>query len=187
MTLARAALSQPEAVKAMKAYRFILAGLGAAGALVAAILFFNQGSSPRIEGEILQVRTLGMDQNSSVAIVDFKGENTAKYPLIVGSRFLVVTDSNGRVHEGDTTSVYDLEKLFQYFPALGAAGNEPVIDKTRLEPGDKIQGMIAARFEIPKHELDMRRQITVRIVDVGDSVSEIAQENQAAASAGEAK
>lgn len=165
----------------MKAYRFILAGLGAAAAIVAVILFFNQGSSPRIEGEILRVRTLGMDQNSSVAIVDFKGRNSAKYPMVIGKRLLLVTDANGREHQGDTTAVYDLEKLFQYFPALGAAENEPVIDKTRLQPGDPIQGMIAARFEIPKHELDLRRQLTVRIIDVGDAVSEITQRNEAAA------
>lgn len=171
----------------MKGYQFLLAGLGVAAAMVAVILFFNRGSSPRIEGEILQVRTLGMDQNSSVAIVDFKGENTAKYPMIIGGRFLVVTDSKGRELVGDTTTVYDLERLFKYFPALGPAANEPVVDKTRLEPGDKIQGMIAARFEIPKHELDMRQKITVRIIDVDDAVSEITQENQAAASAGEAK
>lgn len=171
----------------MKAYQFILAGLGAAAALVAVILFFNQGSSPRIEGEILQVRTLGMDQNSSVAIVDFKGSNTARYPMVIGKRLLLVTDANGREHEGDTTAVYDLEKLFQYFPALGAAENKPVIDKTRLEPGDPIQGMIAARFEIPKHELDMRRQLTVRIIDVGDAVSEITQQNEAAAGGEETK
>ena len=165
----------------MKAYQFILAGLGAAAAVVAVILFFNQGSSPRVEGEILQVRTLGMDQESSVAIVDFKGENTAKYPMIIGKRVLLVTDANGGEHVGDTTTVYDLERLFKYFPALGPAANEPVVDKTRLEPGDKIQGMIAARFEIPKHELDMRRQLTVRIIDVGDAVSEITQQNEMAA------
>lgn len=171
----------------MKAYQFILAGLGAAAAIVAVVLFFNQGSSPRIEGEILQVRTLGMDQNSSVAIVDFKGSNTARYPMIIGKRLLLVTGANGQQHEGDTTAVYDLEKLFQYFPALGVAENKPVIDKTRLEPGDPIQGMIAARFEIPKHELDMRRQLTVRIIDVGDAVSEITQQNEAAGGGREAK
>jgi hypothetical protein len=47
--------------------------------------------------------------------------------------------------------------------------------------------LIAARFEIPKHELDMRRQLTVRIIDVGDSVSEIMQHNESAAPGEEAK
>ena len=107
--------------------------------------------------------------------------------MVIGKRLLLVTDANGREHEGDTTAVYDLEKLFKFFPALGAAENKPVIDKTRLEPGDPIQGMIAARFEIPKHELDMRRQITVRIIDVGDAISEITQVNEAAPGGGETK
>lgn len=171
----------------MQPAKFILAGLAATAAFVAVVLYVNQDTSPHIEGEILQVRTLGMDENSSVAIVDFKGTNAGSYPLVIARRVLAATTSTGREVEGETIAKFDLEKLFEYFPALGPAENEAVLDKTRLQPEEAIQGMVAARFEIPKHELDTRRQITLRIVDAGDSVSEITQRNEAVAHEGEAQ
>jgi hypothetical protein len=154
-----------------------LAGLGAglvvAAALVVLILFIQQGSTPRLAGEITSVRTLGMDESSSVAIVDFHFTNSSKYPFVVGSSGISVVDSKGGVRQGQVISAAHLHELFDLFPALGRIMGEPLIDKTKIPPGGTATVMLAARFEMSKPDLDARKKITVSIADVDGPVSEL--------------
>ena len=146
--------------------RTILGG-GLLGALVVAglIIGYNWGATPRLKGTITGVRTLGMDGSSSVAIVNFEAENSSTYELWINRRELAIVDQAGSPVEGRILSVFDIQQLFKYFPALGGMRDEPLIDNQHLAPGDSIRGLVAARFEIPKHELDMRQQLVFRTVD----------------------
>jgi hypothetical protein len=76
-------------------------------------------------------------------------------------------------HEGSTISAADLKMLFQYFPALGSMENEPLIDRVRVEPGRPLRGIVAARFGMPKHRLDARQGLILRIRDVDGGISEL--------------
>ena len=83
----------------MKLYQFILAGFVGAGLLVAAVYWIARGKTARVEGSITEVRTLGMDRNSAVAIVDFEFTNRSKALVMIGDRDLVVIDQDESVHE----------------------------------------------------------------------------------------
>ena len=146
--------------------RTILAG-GLLGGLVVAGLFigYNWGATPRLRGTITGVRTLGMDGSSSVAIVNFEASNSSNYELWINRRELAIIDQAGNPLEGRILSVFDIQQLFKYFPALGGMRDEPLIDNQHLVPGDSVRGLVAARFEVPKHELDMRRELVFRTVD----------------------
>ncbi len=157
----------------MKLYQFILAGFVGAGLLVAAVYWIARGKTARVEGSITEVRTLGMDRNSAVAIVDFEFTNRSKALVMIGDRDLVVIDQDESVHEGYTLKTSDLRQLFRYFPALGQIKHEPVVDRTKIPSGESLRGMVGARFEIPKHELDLRREIIFRVTDVDGAVSEL--------------
>ena len=167
----------------MKLYQFILAGLVGAGLLVAAVYWIARGKTARVEGSITEVRTLGMDRNSSVAIVDFEFTNYSDALVMIGDRDLIVVDQDGIVHESYTLKTSDLRQLFRYFPALGQIKHEPVVDRTKIPSGESLRGMVAARFEIPKHELDLRREIIFRITDVDGAVSELSLESDQSSSA----
>ena len=167
----------------MKLYQFILAGLVGAGLLVAAVYWIARGKTARVEGSITEVRTLGMDRNSAVAIVDFEFTNYSEALVMIGDRDLIVVDQDGSVHESYTLKTSDLRQLFRYFPALGQIKHEPVVDRTKIPSGESLRGMVAARFEIPKHELDLRREIIFRIIDVDGAVSELSLESDQPSSA----
>jgi hypothetical protein len=151
----------------------IIAGLLGALLLAGGIVLFNRDTAPRLDGAITQVRTLGMDQNSSAAIVNFDAVNGSNNLLIVARRDLFAIDQHGMERSSSTISASDLEYLFKLYPALGGMGFEPLVDRVRVEPGGPLRGILAARFEIPKHELDQRQAIIFRIEDVDGKQSEL--------------
>jgi len=159
----------------MKFYQFILAGLAGAALIAGLGFLFSRGQAARLEGSITNVRTLGMDQNSSVALVDFEAVNPSQVLMIVGRRELAVVDEQGLTREGSTISAADLKSLFQYFPALGAMESDPMIDRVRVEPGQMVSGMVAARFSIPKHQLDASQDLVLRVHEVDGGISELRQ------------
>jgi len=153
----------------------IIVGFGLLGALVVAgsILFYNRGAKPTIEGRITQVRTLAMDQENSVAIVNFLAENTSDRVLIINRRELEVIDGNDNRHVGMTISAPDIAELFKYFKALGGMGDAPLVPRLEVAPGDEIRGLMAARFPVPKHELDARKTIKIKVSNIRGRTSEI--------------
>lgn len=151
----------------------IISGLLGALILAGGVVLFNRDTAPRLDGEITQVRTLGMDQNSSVAIVNFDAVNGSDNLLIIGRRDLVVVDKYGLERPGSTISVTDLKYLFDLYPALGGMGFEPLVDRVRVEPGEPLRGILAARFDMAKHDLDQRQAIIFRIEDVDGKQSDV--------------
>ena len=114
----------------MKFYQFALAGLG--GALVVVGLIYLGGASRMavLDGEITQVRTLGVERTASVAIVDFRATNRSDVLFQAGDRKVVVVGEHGGRFDGTISSSFDMKQLFKYFPALGTMSHEP------LHPGD---------------------------------------------------
>lgn len=151
----------------------VIGGLIGAALLTGGLFFYNRDAVPRLDGQITQVRTLGMDQQSSVAIVNFDAVNGSDNLLIIARRELFVIDKAGNRLSGSTISVSDLQYLFKLYPALGGMGFEPLVDRVRVEPGQPVRGILAARFDIPKHELDQRQAIIFQIGDVDTKQSEL--------------
>lgn len=154
-----------------------LIGLGAGMAVVAAFLVFvvwiQKGATPHLAGAITNVRTLGMDESSSVAIVDLRFTNDSDHPFVVGSTSMSVVDATGAAHDGQVIAADYIGQLFQLFPALGVRVGEPVIFKTRIRAHASFVGVLAARFEVPKADLDGRQKLTLSIGDVDGAVSQI--------------
>jgi hypothetical protein len=155
----------------MKPYQFVLAGLLGAGALLWFALQMSDRRTAQLEGGITQVRTLAMDERSSVAIVDFEASNPSIVEMMIGDRTLRIKNERGVPYEGRTIGAVDIKELFQYFPALGEMKNEPLIKRVRVPASESVSGLVAARFEIPKHELDLRQELTLEITDIDGSVS----------------
>jgi hypothetical protein len=57
-------------------------------------------------------------------------------------------------------------------------GFEPLVDRVRVETGGPLRGILAARFDMPKHELDQRRAIIFRIEDVDGKQSDLRLESE---------
>ncbi len=151
-----------------------LAGAALVTGIVAVVLYSARGGRMELKGEVLRVRTVSIDENSSAAVVDFRFTNTAGYPWVVRSVEVLLTGAGGELIEGSTIADEDAARLFEYFPLLGQKYNPSLLIRTRIGPRQTEDRMIAARFEVPERELQTRRGLRVRIEDVDGAVSEIA-------------
>jgi hypothetical protein len=154
---------------------FVLLGVALAGAGVAWVFYAQRGAHLVLQGSVSKVRTVATDENSSVAIVDFRFVNVADYLWMVRKVDVSVTDAQGYTVPGSTVSEVDAARLFEYFPLLGQKYNDSLIARTRLEPHRTLDRMIAAKFEIPEAQLQARKGLRIRIEDVDGAVSEIAE------------
>lgn len=142
--------------------RILTFGLLGAGLVAGAIYFYNEGATAALAGDVTEVRTLAMDEASSVAVVNFKGMNTSDRSVFIHQREVTIFDESGAAHVGLPVHVSDLQSLFQYFPILGGMKDAPLLPRTEIEPGAELRGLVAARFNLPKHELDARKSLVVK-------------------------
>ena len=144
------------------------------------VLFYLAGTSQmaRLTGTITKVRTLGVESTAAVAIVDFRATNKSKVLFMSGDRRVIVIGRHGTKYDGEISSSFNLKQLFRYFPALGAMTHEPYIKGIRLKPDQSVVGMLAARFDISKTDLDMRQEIILELYDSDGSLTELRMATQ---------
>jgi hypothetical protein len=142
---------------------------------VAGILYLQRGAHVELKGAILKVRTMGMDDNSSLAVVDFRFANPSDVPFVVRSVDVSATGADKQNYTSTPVPEVDAKRIFEYYPILGPKFNASLIT------GDKIPGrrsedrMIVARFEMPVAKLDARTNLKIRVEDVDGPVSELVE------------
>jgi len=163
---------------------FKMAGIGImlVAMVVGAIWMSNRGSQIRLSGEIQQVRVLGMPDNSSIVIVDFRFVNPADYPFIVKDATVRLTDAEGTSYTGTAIAAVDAQRMFDYYskenPDLGPAYNEMLKVRDRVEPGASMDRMICARFELTEAQARARESLRLRIQDVDRAITEIVEKRE---------
>lgn len=152
---------------------FLGVGLAAAGLLVAAVFYIQRGAHPELKGSIQKVRTLGLPDSSTVAVIDFRFVNAADYPFVVRRVDVLLEGADGATLEGSVVSDPDARTLFSYYPLLGPKYNETLLARTRIAPKQSLDRMVAARFEVPEEKFAQRRGLRIRVEDVDGAVSEL--------------
>jgi hypothetical protein len=137
------------------------------------IFYMQRGAHIEPAGKILKVRTLALDENSSVAVIDFRVVNSSDYTVIVREVAVTLDQPNGTASDGTVVSEVDARRLFQYYPVLGQKYNDSLIIRDRIKPHETLDRMIAARFEIPVAQLDARKRLKLRVVDVDGPSGEL--------------
>jgi len=130
------------------------------------VLYMQRNAHIEPQGKILKVRTQAMDENSAVAVVDFRIVNTSDYPIWVREVVVSLQGPDGNTYDGAVVSETDAKTLFRYYPLLGQKYNDSLIVRDRIHPHQTVDKMIAARFEMPQGQLDARKKLTVHIEDV---------------------
>lgn len=153
---------------------FVGVGLALVGAMIAGALYLNRGAHVVLEGSIQKVRTLGLEERSSIAIADFRFVNPADYPFIVRKVEVFCDLADGKTAEGTVVAEVDARRLFDYYKTLGPKYNDSLVVRDKVAPRQSLDRMIAARFEVPENALQSGRQIRIRVEDVDGAVSEIA-------------
>ena len=150
-------------------------GLAVVICAIAGVLYIQRGAKIELTGSILKVRTLATDETSSLAAIDFRFVNPSNYPFVVQEVIVSIEDKAGKTVEGATVSALDTGRLFENYPILGPKYNDALIVKNKIPSRQSWDRMIVARFAVPESELDARRKLIVRIVDVDGPASELVE------------
>jgi hypothetical protein len=148
-------------------------GLVVVAIAVVWIFYMQRGAHIEPAGKILKVRTLALDEGSSIAVVDFRVVNSSDYTVVVREVTVTLEQPNGTAPDGTVVSEVDARRLFQYYPVLGQKYNDSLIIRDRIKPHETLDRMIAARFEIPVAQLDARKRLKLRVVDVDGPSGEL--------------
>jgi len=152
---------------------FVAVGALLAGLVVAFTLFVQRGAHIELEGAIQKVRTLSVEAASTIAVLDFRFVNGSNYMFIVRDVAVSLEDRQGDLLEGAVVSEVDAQRLFQYYPVLGQKYNPSLLARTRIQPRESMDRMLAVRFEVSEKEFKQRKGLKIRVEEVDGAVSEI--------------
>jgi hypothetical protein len=148
-------------------------GIGLIGVIIAGVLYKQRGARIGLNGSFLKVRIAPLDENSSVAVVDFRIANPSDYRFVVRHVTLVLDDPDGNKYDGTTVAEMDAKRLFEVIPLLGQKFNETLLMNDTIPAGASVDKMVAARFDAPETRLEKRQRFILRIEDVDGPITEI--------------
>jgi len=135
-------------------------------ALVFGIFSFTKGNHLQLQGKILKVRTGALTGTDSVAVLDFRIENPSDIPFVVRIVKVTLEKANGEKADGSLVSKSGMSQLFQFNRFLGSPYNEALSLRDKVPPHDKVDRMVAARFDLPQQELESGKALHLWVQDV---------------------
>jgi hypothetical protein len=140
---------------------------------VLAIFYIQRGAHVELRGSVQKVRTLALDENSSAALIDFRVLNPSDYPFVVREATVTLFEPGGKTIEGMIIAEVDAQRLFEYYPALGQKYNDSLVIRTKVNPRQTMDRMLAVRFDVPETRLQARQGLRIRIEEIDGPVSDI--------------
>jgi hypothetical protein len=153
----------------------LVIGIAVIAVAITGVLYMQRGARVGLLGSILKVRTAPLDENSSVAVIDFRYRNPANDPFIVRTVTVILEDADGNQYNGSTVSESDAKRLFEGLPLLGQKYNDTLVMQDKIPSGASADRMVAARFEAPEARLEKRKRFVLRIEDVDGPVTEFTE------------
>ena len=157
---------------------FMAIGVAVVAVGLSLVLVGNKGARLELEGKFLKVRTLALNPNASLVLVDFRVTNTADIPYVVKAVTMLLTPASGEPVEGTPISKQDLDNVFEYQKLLGPKFNPTLGIRDKLPPHTPVDRVTAARFEIPESDLDLRKNIVLKIDELDGITAELAEKKK---------
>ncbi|MEO8371618.1 MAG: hypothetical protein ABI806_20695, partial [Candidatus Solibacter sp.] len=129
-------------------------GLAIIALAVGGIFVMQRGDRIELPGKILKVRTAELDQDSSIAVIDFRITNPSDVQFEVRTVTVEMEDNQGKSYLGQSVSEMDAIRLFEGLPVLGPKFNKTLLMRERLGSRGSADRMIAARFQAPLSMID---------------------------------
>jgi hypothetical protein len=141
-------------------------GLACIAAAVFGVFFIQRGAHMELPGKVLKVRTAALDDNSCVAVLDFRVTNPSDVLFVVRNVTLEMEDAEGKSYLGQVAADTDAKRLFEALPVLGQKFNDSLLMRDKIAAHTSQDRMVAARFEAPVARLDARKRFLIRIEEV---------------------
>ena len=94
-------------------------GLAIIALAVGGIFLMQRGDRIELPGKILKVRTAPLDEDSSIAVIDFRITNPSDILFEVRTVTVEMEDNQGKSYLGQSVSEMDAKRLFEALPVLG--------------------------------------------------------------------
>jgi hypothetical protein len=150
-------------------------GMAVIAVAVAGILYMQRGARMELPGKVLKVRTAPLDENSSVAVIDFRVANPSDVLFMVRTVSVEMEDNQGKNYLGAVAAEMDLKALFEGVPLLGQKFNDPLVTRNRIPPRTSTDRMVAARFQAPETLLQARKRFILRIEEMNGGSFEVSE------------
>jgi hypothetical protein len=141
-------------------------GLAVIAIFVFGIFRVQKGAHLEIDGKILKVRSIGLDDGASICAVDFRATNPSDYRFMAQEVTVTIVDDKGHQTKGDTIPEIDAKRVFEGLPLLGPKYNPSLGIREVIPPRTTVDRMVAARFDLPDTAIRARKNLIVRIEEV---------------------
>ena len=148
-------------------------GLAVIALAVGGIFFVQREDRMDLPGKILKVRTAPLDDDSSIAVLDFRLTNNSGVLFEVRTVSVELEDKAGKNYLGQPVGESDAKRMFDAMPVLGGKYNTTLLMRDRIGAHVTEDRMIAARFQAPVSLLDERKRFVLRIEEVDGKSFEI--------------
>jgi len=135
-------------------------------AIVVGIFAFRGRPKPQGAGAINLVTAVeipGQTPKATLAAVTFTLRNTTAASLWIRSLKAQLTAADGHAYEDEAASAVDLDRYYQFFPALKESSEPPLSPESKLPPGTEKRATIVVSFPVAKEAFDQRQSLTLTI------------------------
>ncbi|MDP8983253.1 MAG: hypothetical protein M3O35_21980 [Acidobacteriota bacterium] len=151
---------------------FVAIGIAAVALAVFFVMSSTKGAHLELTGKVLKVRTGALDEQHSVAVLDYRLENPSDIRFVVRLLEVRLDKADGSSEDGSQVSKRDLERLFAYNKFLGQRYNESLSIRDLIAPHSAADRMTAVTFDVAVKELESAKKLHLKIQDVDGPVFE---------------
>jgi hypothetical protein len=152
-----------------------LIALALVGAVVGGILYSTRHNKVEVTAEILKVRSHQIDPSSTIVAIDFRVHNPSTQQFVVRDVEVVLETKDGKPVNGDIFSEIDAQRMFEYYKVLGPKHNATLVRREKVNSGQSIDRMIAARLAVTDVSVQERKAIRLIIHDIDGATSDIVE------------
>jgi hypothetical protein len=152
-----------------------IVALGIVGAILGAILFSTRHNKVEVTADILKVRSHQIEPSSTIVAIDFRVSNPSTQQFVVRDVEAFLETKEGKSLQGDIFAEMDAQRMFDYFKVLGPKHNTTLIRREKVNSGQSIDRMIAARFDASDASVQERKAVRLVIYDIDGAKSEIVE------------
>jgi hypothetical protein len=156
-------------------WAFFVAGLAVVGVAIYLLLEGTRSAHLDLTGDVLKVRVLPVGPAASIVVADFRVTNPSAIPFVVEAVEVLLDPPAGETRSGAVVSKQQMDVVFQGLKLIGPKYNEILGMQDRVGPGETVDRMAAARFEVPAGVVESRKGLRMRIEDVDGTVAEIGE------------
>jgi hypothetical protein len=159
-------------------WTFLAIGVAVVAIAIGVTLVGSKGSHLELNGEILKVRTMQLNPNATLVVVDFRVANPSDVGFMVKEVAVELLPTEGEPVRGASISKPDVENVFKYEKLLGTKYNAVLTIRDKIVPRKKIDRMVGVRFELSEAAVDARKAIRLHIVDMDGPSAELIEKRK---------